>query len=112
MQLSLLENVLNLSYLNREMEEEETEELSGTLDLQEINRMARGDDEDDDGATVVPEGEEGAEDAADDKTRISGDEDEEEDEEEDDDEEEEKKRLQERFALFPSPFVGRPRVAT
>ena len=77
-----------INFLKREMEEEETEELSGTLDLQEINRMARGDDEDDDEATAVPEGEEGAEDAADDKTRISGDEDED-DQDEDDDEEEE-----------------------
>ena len=75
--------------VDREMEEEETEELSGTLDLQEINRMARGDDEDDDDATAVPEGEEGAENAADDKTRISGDEDEDEDEEDDDDDDEE-----------------------
>ena len=63
--------------------------MSGTLDLQEINRMARGDDEDDDDATAVPEGEEGAENAADDKTRISGDEDEDEDEDEEDDDEEE-----------------------
>ena len=76
----------DINFLNREMEEEETEEMSGTLDLQEINRMARGDDEDDDEATAVPEGEEGADDAADDKTRISGDEDEDEDEDEDDDE--------------------------
>ena len=68
------------------MEEEETEELSGTLDLQEINRMARGHDEDDDEATAVPEGEEGAEYVADDKTRISGDDD---DDDDDDDEEEE-----------------------
>ena len=32
----------------REVEEEETEELSGTLDLQEIDRMAADDDDDDD----------------------------------------------------------------
>lgn len=31
----------------REVEEEETEELSGTMDLHEIDRMAKQDDEDD-----------------------------------------------------------------
>lgn len=32
----------------REVEEEETEEVSGTLDLQEIDRMAQDDDDEDD----------------------------------------------------------------
>ncbi len=35
----------------RENEEEATEEVSGTLDLEEINRMAEDSDEDDDEAT-------------------------------------------------------------
>ncbi len=38
----------------RENEEEATEEVSGTLDLEEINRMAEDSDEEDDEATRAP----------------------------------------------------------